>query len=65
MTNDKLPDLTREQIDAMDDTANCGHEIELPVCHGGDMRLLAAMPVHIADSLAKGKTSLNIEGWDN
>ena len=65
MTNDKLPDLTREQIDAMDDTAGIGHDIELPVRHGGDMRLLAAMPVHIADALAKGKTNLNIEGWDD
>ena len=58
--------LTQEQIDAMDETA--GHvrsEIELPVRHGGDMRLLAAMPAHIADGLAKGKTSLNIDGWDD
>lgn len=65
MTNDKLPGLTREQIDAMDDTAGIGHDIEIPVRHGGDMRLLAAMPAHIADGLAKGKTSLNIDGWDD
>lgn len=65
MTHDKLPPPDQQQIDAMDDTANCGHEIELPVRHGGDMRLLAAMPAHIADGLAKGKTNLNIEGWDD
>lgn len=60
--------LTQEQIDAMDETAGhirAGHDIELPVRHGGDMRLIAAMPVHIADALAKGKDSLNIEGWDD
>ena len=64
MPNDK-PLLAQEQIDAMDDTAGIGHDIEIPVRHGGDMRLLAAMPAHIADGLAKGKTSLNIDGWDD
>lgn len=59
------PPLTREQIEAMDETAGHRSEIELPVRHGGDMRLLAAMPAHIADGLAKGKDSLNIEGWED
>lgn len=66
MSTDKIPAITQEQIDAVDETAGyIRGEIELPVRHGGDMRLLAAMPVHIADGLARGKTSLNVDGWDD
>ena len=57
--------LTQEQIDAMDETAGIGHDIELPVRHGGDLRVLAAFPAPIADGLARGSMSLDLEGWDD
>ena len=65
MPHDKLPPPDQQQIDAMDDTANCGHEIELPARHGGDMRTLVAFPARIADGLARGTMSLDLEGWDD
>lgn len=62
------PQLTQEQIEAMDETAgyvSTCHEIDLPVRHGGDMRILAAFPASVADGLAKGTMSLDIDGWDD
>lgn len=59
------PILTQEQVDAMDETAGIDHDIELPVRHGGDLRALAAFPAPIADGLARGSMSLDLEGWDD
>lgn len=65
MAHDKLPPLDQQQVDAMDDTAGLYYDIDLPARHGGDMRAPAAFPVPIADGLAKGTMSLDLEGWDD
>lgn len=60
------PLLTQDQVDAMDETM--GHvrpDIEIPVRHGGDLRLLALAPAPAAQGLANGSMSLNIDGWDD
>lgn len=60
------PELTREQIEAMDETAGFGGtDVTIPAAHGGDMRLLAILPPEQADGVNKGTMSLNIEGWDD
>ncbi len=60
------PELTREQIEAMDETAgHIGTPVQIPVAHGGDMRPLVMLPANVVDGINKGTMSLNIEGWDD
>jgi len=58
--------LTQTEMDAMDETMGYVRpDIELPVKHGGDLRVLAIAPAPEAAKLAAGTMSLNIDGWED
>lgn len=62
----KLPLLSRHQVEAMDETAGyVGATVTIPAEHGGDMRALAILRAPVVDGLNNGTQSLNIEGWDD
>lgn len=56
--SEKLPVLTQDQVDAMDETFGY---IPVPADHGADMRALAIFSAPVANGLANGTLGLVIE----
>lgn len=60
----KLPPVTDEDADAMDDTFDTSLDVQIPAAHGGDMRAMAVLPAWIYDGLARGTLRINNEAPD-